>query len=202
MKLFYSPGACSLSPHIALREAGLPFELEQVNLSEKKTKNNVDYLSVNPKGYVPALLLDDGRLLTEGAVIVQYVADQRPGARLAPPPASFERYRLQEWLNLIGTELHKGLGPINNPKSNSEIKEFYRDRVSARFQVVAKAVATKGYLLGEEYSVADGYLYYTLRGWRKIVGADFGDSAPLRAYFERIGARDAVKAALAAEGLA
>ena len=201
MKLFYSPGACSLSPHIALREADIVFDLEQVNLSEKKTKSNADYLSINPKGYVPALLLDDGRLLTEGVVIVQYVADQRPAARLAPPPASFERYRLQEWLNFIATELHKGLGPINNPKANPEIKAFYRDRAAARFQVVAKAVAANAYLLGDSYSVADAYAYYTLRNWRKIVGADFGDSAPLRTYFDRVESRAAVQAALAAEGL-
>lgn len=201
MKLYYSPGACSLSPHIALREAGVPFELEQVNLQEKKTKGDADYLRINPKGYVPALVLDDGKLLTEGAVIVQYVADQKPETLLAPPPGTFERLRLQEWLNFIATELHKGFGPVNNPKSNDDIKSFYRTRLTARFQILADGVRGRDYLLGDRFTVADGYAYYTLRNWRKLVGPDFGDVAPLRAYFDRVNRRERVQAALAAEGL-
>ncbi len=201
MKLYYSPGACSLSPHIALREAGVPFELEQVNLQEKKTKGGTNYLGINPKGYVPALGLDDGQLLTEGAVIVQYVADLKPEARLAPAPGTFERFRLQEWLNFIATELHKSFGPINNPKSNDDIKAFYRGRLTSRFQILADGVRGRDYLLGDRFTVADGYAYYTLRNWRRIVGPDLGDSAPLRAYFDRVNGREGVQAALAAEGL-
>jgi glutathione S-transferase len=201
MKLYYTPGACSLSPHIALRESGLRFELEPVNLQDKKTKSNGDYTAINQKGYVPALLLDDGQLLTEGAVIVQYVADQKPEARLAPPAGTFERLRLQEWLNFIATELQKSFGPINNAKANDEIKQFYRTRLTSRFQVLAKGLAGRDYLLGDHFTVADGYAYYTLRNLRKLVGSEFGDSAPLRTYFDRIHRREAVQAALAAEGL-
>lgn len=201
MKLYYTPGACSLSPHIALRESGLRFELEPVNLQDKKTNSNADYGAINPKGYVPALVLDDGQLLTEGAVIVQYVADQKPEARLAPPAGTFERLRLQEWLNFIATELQKSFGPINNAKANDEIKQFYRTRLTSRFQVLAKGLAGRDYLLGDHFTVADGYAYYTLRNLRKLVGPEFGDSAPLRTYFDRIHRREAVQAALAAEGL-
>jgi glutathione S-transferase len=201
MKLYYTPGACSLSPHIALRESGLSFELERVNLQEKKTQVGADYKAINPKGYVPALALDDGTLITEGAVIVQYVADRSPDAKLAPPAGTIERLRLQEWLNFIATELHKGFGPVNNPKANDAIKEFYKDRLVARFGVLGAALSGHDYLVGDRFTVADGYAYYTLRNWRKLVGPEFGDHAPLRAYFDRIGHRESVQAALAAEGL-
>jgi glutathione S-transferase-like protein len=126
MKLYFSPGSCSLSPHIALREAGLPFDLERVDLRAKKTSGGEDYLAINPKGYVPAVLLDDGELLTEGAIIVQYIADQRPELRLAPPQGTPERRRLQEWLHFIATELHKGFGPINNPRASAELRRRCR----------------------------------------------------------------------------
>jgi glutathione S-transferase len=201
MKLYYAPGACSLSPHIALREADLPFELVQVDNRAKKTASGEDYLAINPKGYVPAVILDDGQLLTEGAIIVQYIADQKPESRLAPPNGTFERLRLQEWLHFIATELHKTFGPINNPKANEDLKESFKERLALRFQILARGLRGKSFLTGETFTIADGYAYYTLRNWRKLVGPTFGDLPALAEYFDRVGARPAVKAALAAEGL-
>jgi glutathione S-transferase len=201
MKLYYSPGACSLSPHIALREAGLAFDLERVDMSAKKTQNQADYAAINPKGYVPALVLDDGALLTEGAVIVQYIADRTPDAKLAPAAGTFERVRLQEWLNFIATELHKSFGPVNHAKANDEIKQFYKDRLVSRFKVLTRGLTDRDYLLGKDFTVADGYAYYTLRNWRKLVGAEFDGGSTLKAYFDRIHRREAVQAALSAEGL-
>jgi glutathione S-transferase len=201
MKLYYTPGACSLSPHIALREAGLPFDLEAVDLKAKTTKGGTDFLAINPKGYVPALALDDGQVLTEGAIIVQYIADQKAEARLAPPLGTFERVRLQEWLHFIATELHKGFGPVNSPKSNDEARQFFKDRLASRFQFLAKSLSGKDYLLGSSFTVADGYAYYTLRNWQKIAGPDFGESSALRTYFARVGDRKAVRATLEADGL-
>jgi glutathione S-transferase len=199
--LFYSPGSCSLSPHIAFREAQLPFELEAVDLKAKRTKSGEDFLQINPKGYVPAIRLEDGQVLTEGAIIVQYIADRRPELALAPPPGTRERLRLQEWLHFIATELHKAFGPINNPKANDELKEVLRERLVSRFQFLARSLAGRDYLLGSTFTVADGYAYYALRSWRRLVGANLGDSSVLRDYFARIEARDAVRATLQAEGL-
>jgi glutathione S-transferase len=199
--LYYAPGACSLSPHIALREAGLPFELDAVDFKTKTTKSGRDFSQINPKGYVPALRLNDGEVLTEGAVIVQCIADQKPGLGLAPPPGTFERVRLQEWLHFIATELQKGFGPINHPKSNDELRQVFKERLTSRFQFLAKSLSGKDYLLGSKFTVADGYAYYTLRSWQKLVGPEFGESSVLRAYFARVGAREAVRAALQAEGL-
>jgi glutathione S-transferase len=201
IKLYFSPGACSLSPHIALREAGLPFELEQVNLQEKTLKGGASFLAVNPKGYVPALRLDDGQLITEGAIIVQYIADKRPEAKLAPAAGTIERVRLQEWLHFTATELHKAFGPINHPKSNDELRQVLKERLASRFGILAKAVTGQSYLLGDRFTVADGYAYYTLRNWKKLVGPEFGGSDALRGYFARVEQREAVQAALAAEGL-
>jgi glutathione S-transferase len=199
--LYYAPGACSLSPHIALLEAQLPFELDAVDFKTRTTKSGKDFLHVNPKGYVPALGLDDGQVLTEGAVIVQYIADKKPEANLAPAPGTFERFRLQEWLHFIATELQKGFGPINHPKSNDELRQVFKERLTARFQFLAKSLSGKDYLLGSRFSVADGYAYYTLRSWQKLVGPEFGESSVLRAYFARVGSRESVRAALKAEGL-
>jgi glutathione S-transferase len=150
---------------------------------------------------VPALILDDGQLLTEGAIIVQYIADQKPASRLAPPVGTPERLRLQEWLNFIATELHKSFGPLNNPKANDELKESLKERLALRFQFLAKSLRGKAFISGDGFTVADGYAYYTLRNWRKVAGANFADSPVLAEYFDRIGARPAVKAALATEGL-
>ncbi len=200
-KLYYTPGACSLSPHIALREAGLPFELVQVNLQDKTLKAGGDYGSINPKGYVPALVLDSGELITEGAIIVQYIADQKPETRLAPPAGTIERVRLQEWLHFIATELHKAFGPINHPKSTDDLKQVLKERLASRFSFLAKTVASRSYLLGDRFTVADGYAYYTLRNWKKLLGPDLGGLKGLRSYFNRVNEREAVQAALSAEGL-
>ena len=201
LTLYYTPGACSLSPHIALREAGVPFELVKVDLAAKKLEGGADFFAVNPKGYVPALRLDDGQVLTEGAVIVQYVADLKPDSRLAPKANTLPRVRLQEWLHFIATELHKGFGPINNPKSTPELKQFFRQRLDARFQILAAALEQREYLLDDGFSVADGYAYYTLRSLKRLDPTALEQSAVLKPYFERIGSRPAVQAALTAEGL-
>jgi glutathione S-transferase len=201
LKLYYTPGACSLSPHIALREAGLAFDLVKVDLAAKKLDGGADYLAINTKGYVPALGLDDGQVLTEGAVIVQYVADQKPESRLAPKAGTLARVRLQEWLHFIATELHKGFGPINNPKSNPELKQFFRQRLDARFQILASALEKREFLLEDGFSVADGYAFYTLRSLRRLDAAALEQSTVLKPYYDRIAARPAVRAALEAEGL-
>ncbi|HYQ30274.1 MAG TPA: glutathione transferase GstA [Polyangiaceae bacterium] len=202
LKLFYSPGACSLSPHIALREAGLPFELVQVDLAAKKTEHGENFLNINPKGYVPALLTDSGELITEGAIIVQYIADQRPESGLLPSAGTPERRRAQEWLHFIATELQKGLGPINNPKANDELRQVLKQRLFLRFDFLSKSLEGKDYLLGNTFSVADGYAFYVLRGLRRLEGqAAFDQRTVLKAYFERISARPAVKAVLEAEKL-
>jgi len=202
LKLFYSPGACSLSPHIALREAGLPFELVQVDLAAKKTEHGENFLNINPKGYVSALLTDSGELITEGAIIVQYIADQRPESGLLPSAGTPERRRAQEWLHFIATELQKGLGPINNPKANDELRQVLKQRLFLRFDFLSKSLEGKDYLLGNTFSVADGYAFYVLRGLRRLEGqAAFDQRTVLKAYFERISARPAVKAVLEAEKL-
>ena len=202
MKLYFSPGSCSLSPHIALREAGLSFELEQVDLRAKKTKRGDDYLAVNPKGYVPALVLDDGELLTEGAIIVQYIADQRPELRLAPQAGTRERRRLQEWLHFIATELHKGFGPINNPAANDELRKVLRAKLDTRFAFLAKGLEGRRFLLGDDFTVADGYAYYVLRSLRKLDAGALERSAVLRGYFDALSSRPSVRSALEAEGIA
>ena len=202
LKLFYTPGACSLSPHIALREAAVPFQLVQVDLAAKKTEHGENFLAINPKGYVPALLTESGELITEGAIIVQYIADLRPETGLAPAAGTPERRRLQEWLHFIATELQKGLGPINNPKANDELRQVLKERLFTRFDFVSKSLEGKDYLLGSRFSVADGYAFYVLRGLRKLEGQAAFDQRPvLKAYFERLSARPAIKAVLEAEKL-
>ncbi|HWA72392.1 MAG TPA: glutathione transferase GstA [Polyangiaceae bacterium] len=200
-KFYYTPGACSLSPHIALREADLPFELVQVDLGEKKLKNGDSFWSVNPKGYVPALVLDSGQLLTEGAIIVQWIADQKPERKLAPKQGSAERLKLQEWLHFIATELHKGFGPVNNPKINDEAKQFFKNRLLSRFEFLARSLEGRKYLVGDDFTVADGYAYYTLRNLRKLDASLLEKWSDLKGYFERIAERPAVRAALSAEGI-
>ncbi|MFL5306142.1 MAG: glutathione transferase GstA [Polyangia bacterium] len=201
MKLYFSPGACSLSPHVALREVGVPFDLVQVDLRAKKTKAGDDYLAINPKGYVPALRLDDGELVTEGAIIVQYIADLRPELRLAPPPGTPERRRLQEWLHFIATELQKGFAPINNPNAGDELKQALKARLLSRFAFLAQALEGKRFLL-DTFSVADGYAYYVLRSLRKLDPAALQGDPTLAAYFDRLSSRPAVQAAVQAEGIA
>jgi len=200
MKLYYSPGACSLSPHIVLREAGMTFDLEQVDLKTRRTKGGADFTAVNAKGYVPALQLDDGQVLTEGPAIVQYVADQRPDSRLAPPAGTLERSRLQEWLNFITSELHKSFSPLFNPAAVAEWKQAAADNLARRCEYVAGRLAGRNYLLGDTFSVADAYLF-TVLGWSKFVKFDLARWPVLEAYLARVGARPKVQEALRAEGL-
>jgi len=200
MKLYFSPGACSLSPHIVLNELGVPFQSETVDLKDKKTKSGADFRQINPKGQVPALEMDDGKVLTEGAAIVQYLADRKPEAKLAPPAGSIERYRLQEWLNYIAAEIHKGMGPMFNPKASDEWKAVVRENLSARFDFLSSALKGKDYLMGG-FSVADAYLY-TILSWTGYASMDLAKWPVLKAYFDRVGARPAVRATLAAEAKA
>ncbi len=200
MKYYFSTGSCSLSPRIALHEAGYAHDGEAVDLQAKKVKSNdSDYLAVNPKGYVPALMLDDGTLLTENAVMLQYLADNKPEKKLAPPAnGSMERYRFNEMLNFITTELHKGFSPLFNPKINDEMKEAVIARLKLRFGYVAKQLEGKQYLFGDQFTVADGYLF-TILNWARNKALDVGPV--LSAYFDRVKARPGVQAALKAEGI-
>ena len=200
MKLYYSPGACSLSPHIALHEAGLAFEAVAAPTKTHKLADGTDYYSINPLGYVPLLVLDDGRQLREGPAIVQYIADQAPEKHLAPPAGSFERYKLQEWLTFIGTELHKGFSPLFTPGMPEEVKTAARTRLGARLQWVEGELAKGPYLMGEQFTVADAYLF-TVVGWSRLVGVDISALTRLGEFMARMRARPAVQAALRAEGL-
>lgn len=200
IKLYYSPGACSLSPHIVLREAGIPFETEKVNLKTKKTKTGIDYETINPKSYVPALVMNNGELLTEGPAIVQYLADLAPGKNLAPAAGTLERYRLQEWLNYISTEIHKSFGMLFNPAATEEMKSAVKARLGKRLGYAASALEGRSYLLGDTFSVADAYLFTMLR-WTFSTGIDLSPWPALREYFNRVAVRPAVVAAMKAEGL-
>jgi len=200
MKLYYSPGACSLSPHIALRESGVSFELEQVDLKTKKTNSGADFLKINPKGYVPVLQLDDGQTLTEAAVMVQYIADKKPEAKLLPPAGTSERYRAQEWLNYVATEIHKGVGALFNPKLTDPWKEVLRESVAPKFDYLTKRLEGRSYAFGDSFSAVDGYLF-TILGWPQYVGIDLAKWPVLASYSEKIAQRPAVQAALKAEGL-
>jgi glutathione S-transferase len=200
MKLYYSPGACSLSPHIALLEAGLPYDLVKVDLRAKKLENGDDYLKVNPKGQVPALGLDSGELVTEGPVIVQMIADQAAARGLAPARDSAERYKLLEWLNFITSELHKNFSPLFNPAFSDEVKGFFRERLMGKFKYVEGQLAGHDYLLGTAFSVADGYLF-TMLSWADRMQFDLTGLPNLTAYKARIAARPKVQEALTKEGL-
>ncbi|HEY2664444.1 MAG TPA: glutathione transferase GstA [Candidatus Binataceae bacterium] len=201
MKLYYSPGACSLSPHIVACEAGIPIDLEKVNLADHKTETGQDYMAVNPKGYVPALRLDDGSVLTEGPAIVQYLADQRPASGLAPAAGSIERYRLQEWLTFIGTELHKSFGPLFNPATSDEVKQTAKTNIAKRLSYINEQLASRQYLLGSHFTVADAYAF-TIVNWTNFVRIDLKQYPNLAAYVGRVAARPKVHEALKAEGLA
>jgi glutathione S-transferase len=198
MKLYYIPHACSLSPHIALRETGLSFDLEQVDSKTKKTKSGADFLKVNPKGYVPALQLDDGQTLTEAAVIVQYIADKKPEAKLLPPAGTTERYRAQEWLNYIATEIHKGVGALFNPKLTDPWKDVLRESVAPKFDYLSKRLEGRSYAFGDGFSAVDGYLF-TILGWPQYVGIDLAKWPVLKSYTDGIAKRPSVQAALKAE---
>ncbi len=201
MKLFIKPGACSLSPHIVLEELGLPYETEVVDLARKTTASGQDFLAINPKGYVPALLLDGGELLTEGPAIVQYLADLAPEKQLAPANGSIARYQLQSWLTFIGTEVHKSFSPFFNPKAPQEWKDIAHANLERRLAYIAQQLEGRDYLLGSEFTVADAYLF-TVLNWSKFIKLDLGAWPLLLAYQARVAARPAVQAALKAEGLA
>ena len=200
LKLYYVPGTCALCPHIVLHEAGISFTAEKVNPKDKTTESGQDYNAINPKGYVPALVMNNGQLLTEVAVIVQYLADLVPDKKLAPLAGTLERYRLQEWLNFISSEIHKGCSPLFNPKVPEETKIIFKERLAGRLNIAAKALEGKDYLMGKTFTVADAYLYTVLR-WSPRMKVDLSPWPVLQAYMERIAARPAVKAAMAEEGL-
>jgi glutathione S-transferase len=200
MKLYYTPGACSLSPHIALLEAGLPYDLVKVDLRAKKLENGDDFLKVNPKGQVPVLALDSGELVTEGPVIIQMIADRAAEKNLAPARDSTDRYKLLEWLNFITTELHKSFGPMFSPVLADEAKAFFKDRVMGKFKYVESQIAGRDYLMGSQFTVADGYLF-TMLSWADRLKFDLSEMPNLLAYKARVGARPKVQEALTKEGL-
>jgi len=201
MKLFYAPGACSLSPHIALHEAGLQHELEKVDIrAGGKLESGGQFGAINGKGYVPALQIDGGPLLTEGPAIVQYIADQAPASGLAPAAGSIERYRLQEWLNFIGSELHKNMGSMFNPAQTPEWRAAASATLSKRLDWLVQAMGDKPYLMGERFTVADGYLFTVLR-WAGPVKFDLSPWPALAGYMQRVGERPKVREAMADEGL-
>lgn len=200
MKLYYKAGACSLAPHIILREAGLDFSIIAVDLATKKTEQGDDFLKINPKGQIPTLLLNDGTLLTEGVAIVQYLADQKPDRQLMPEPGTIARYHALEWLNYIATELHKGFSPLFNPKTPEEFKVVAREALSHKFAYMNESLKGKTFLLGNRFSVADAYLFTVMR-WAKSLKFDLSALSDLNAYLDRVAARPAVDAAMTAEGL-
>ncbi len=201
MKLFYSPGACSLSPHIVLREAGVPFTLEKTDLKTKKTSEGGDYLAINSKGAVPALQLDDGRVLTEGPAVVQYVADLKPDSRLAPRAGTFERYQLMEMLNYITSELHKSFGPLFKSDTPADVRKATMENIGKKFDWLAAHQIKDGkFAMGDIFTVADAYLF-TILGWTRHVGIDLAKWPVLASYVARVAQRPKVQEALKAEGL-
>jgi glutathione S-transferase len=200
MKLYYGKGACSLSPHIVLLEAGLPYSLEKVDLATKKTENGTDYLSINSKGSVPTLELEDGRRLTEGPAIVQFLADQKPDSGLAPRAGSFERYQLMEILNFITSEVHKNFSPLFNPQASAEAQAAARTAIGKKFDWLSGFLGGKSHLMGNGFTVADAYLF-TILGWTGHVGIDLKKWPVLADYHSRIAQRPKVQQALREEGL-
>lgn len=201
MKLYFSPGTCSLSPHIVLRELGLPFEAIKVDIATKQTADGTDFRTVNPKGYVPVLQLDDGRILTEGPAIVQYLADQVPDKQLAPPNGSWERYRLQEWLNFISTEIHKQFSPLFNASNPDSVKDAQKTKLAQRFGEISPLLEKQDYLTGDRFSVADAYLF-TVLGWSRYFHIDLNQWPGIAKFVERVAARPAVAEAMDVEAAA
>ena len=201
MKLYYSPGACSLSPHIALLEAGLPYDLVKVDLRAKKLENGDDFWAVNPKGQVPALALDSGEMVTEGPIIIQMIADKVSDKKLAPARDSAERYKLLEWLNYITTELHKNIGPLYSPVLKDDAKEFFKDRVMGKLKYLETVMADRDYIMGKQFTVADGYLFTMLVWVADRLKFDMSGLPNLMAYKARVAARPKVQEALKKEGL-
>jgi glutathione S-transferase len=200
MKLFYKPGACSLASHIVLRESGVDFTLEKVDLANKHLENGGDFFNVNPKGQVPAIQLDDNTLLTEGTAIMQYIADSVPDRQLLAPVGSITRYKALEWLNYVATELHKGFTPLFRPDTPEEYKPAVRAQLEKKLQFVDEALRDKQWINGLRFTIADAYLFTVLR-WARAVKLKMDDLSNVNAYMDRVAARPAVIAALAAEGL-
>ena len=200
MKLYYLTGACSLASAIALREAGLKFEFVKVDRKTKKAADGLDYNEVNPKGYVPALTLDNGETLTENVAVLQYIADRNPAAKLAPPAGTLERYRLIEWLGYINSELHKNYSPLFRADAADVVKEYARTNLYKRLDYADKALGSNSYLMGEQFTIADAYLYVVL-GWSAHVNVDLGRWPQLKRLHERVGARPHTIEALKSEGL-
>jgi len=200
MKLYYAPGACSLSPHIVLREAGIAFDLERVDLKTHRTANGADFHAVNAKGYVPVLELDGGERLTEGPAIVQYIADLKPESGLAPKAGTLARYRVMEWLNFITSEVHKPFGALFKADAHEAIRQSAREGLERRFEWLAKELGDKAFLTGETFTVADAYLF-TVLNWGQWVGVDLARWPALKSYAERVAARPKVHEALKAERL-
>ncbi|HKU90407.1 MAG TPA: glutathione transferase GstA [Steroidobacteraceae bacterium] len=200
MQLYYSPGACSLASHITLREAGLPVDLRKADTKTKKLEDGSDYFAVNSKGAVPALRLDDGQILTEGPAILQYLADQKPESKLAPKAGTLERYRLLEWLNFITSEVHKSFSPLFNPAADPAVKQYTTQNLEKKFDWINKQLAGKQYLTGDQFTIADAYLF-VVANWSNFVGIDLGRWPALKAFQDRVAARPKVQEALAAEGL-
>jgi glutathione S-transferase len=200
MKLYFSPGACSLACHIALCEAGIKFETVKVNLADKKTEKGDDFTKINAKGYVPVLDLGNGQCLTEGAVILQYIADQKPESKLAPAAGTMERYRLQEWLNYVAAEMHKGVGALFNKAMPDDMRKATMANIDKRMGFLSTALEGKAYLMGDTFTVADGYLFTTLN-WLGFFQMDVAKWPTMKAYYDRVAARPAVKQAMAAEGI-
>lgn len=200
MKLYYSPGACSLSPHIVACEADLALELVKVNLQTKQTETGEDFRQINPSGYVPALILDNDKILTEGPAIVQYLADRLPEKKLAPEAGTFERYQLQQWLNYISTEIHKSFSPLFDASASQVVKDQAKEKLIVRLGTIAVQLSKQPFLLGENFSVADAYLFVTL-SWGPHVGLDIARWPELTRYVGKISARPAVQKAMKEEGL-
>ena len=200
MKLFYASGACSLSPHIVAREAGIDLQLQKVDLTTQTIATDGDFLSVNPKGYVPALQLDSGEILTEGPAIVQYLADLKPQSGLAPPAGTLARYRLEEMLGYINSELHKSYSPLFRPDSPAETRAEQQAYLLRRYALIDQQLEGRKYLFGDTFTVADAYLF-TVTGWAEYVKLDLSQYANLRTFQQRVAARPAVQAAMKAEGL-
>ena len=201
MKLYYLTGACSLASAIALLEAGLKFELVKVDRKTRKAADGLDFNEVNPKGYVPALALDNGEVLTENVAVLQYIADRNPAAKLAPPAGTLERYRLMEWLSFINSEIHKSFSPLFRAEAHEAVKEYARANLSRRLDYAERALGSKPYLMGEQFTVADAYLYVVL-GWGAHVNVDIGRWPQLKRLHDRVGARPRTIEALKSEGLA
>ena len=201
MKLYYLTGACSLASNIALREAGLSFELIEVDRRTRRTADGLDFNEVNPKGYVPALRLDNGEVLTENVTVLQYIADRSPASKLAPPAGTMERYRLMEWLSFINSEVHKQFTPLFRQEAPADTKEYSRKNLTKRLGYLQRAIGSKTFLMGEQYTVADAYLF-TVLGWGAHVEVDLAGWPELERYVDRIGQRPHVIEARKAEGLA